>query len=151
MKGKKVPLTTTVPDNWTDEKISAVAYKLYDAVHCLGPVLRFDEWWGRFFLQTSEASARRTWERWKRDFRDAGCEFELREDTEEYGRVESIAFKSTAYALGMVEALIGPADPQLQGLPTRTIFDLFPGESHEDVEALMEALAQDLLKKRGQS
>lgn len=135
-----------VPEDWGDQKISAVALKLYDAVFLLGPRIEFGAWWGKFFKDTDRFVAMRTWERWKADFRAAGIEFDLVEEWGDGGNhgVHTIVFQSTAYAMAMVDALIGPADPELTGAETVNVYQLFPEDTHEDVEWLIEELAKEV-------
>ena len=156
--------------SWSDARLSNVAHRLTDVLDTLGRYVKFGEWKGRFCPDTEEDSARRRWERWKAELRACGLQFSL---VSEWGREEegmsgkpsplglpkayqapkSVLIESTAHGYAVAEALIGPMvlDEDLGKRPTRTIFDFFPEDTHEDVEWLIEEMAQELLAERTQN
>lgn len=155
------------PSDWGSKKLTRIALSLYDAVFLLGPRINYEDWRGQFRRnlgesperglsvqgeQPNEVANRRNWERWKRELRlIEGLTFEL--DHGPYSDADlpqGLVFLSSQHVFEVVDALIGPADPETKGLPTVSVFDLFPREKHEDVEALIEALATDLVKRDGQ-
>ena len=133
--------------DWGVERVRNVALDIYDAVHCLGPVVRFPEWQRQFCPEASRETAERTWARRKAQWRTAGLAFEAQNlwEVNDNGEVWAIVMESTDQAMDLVERLMGKADEQGPvGLPTRTLAELCPGIETDEVEELIAALAADL-------
>lgn len=130
-----------LPNDWTVRRAEAVGLRLYDTVFLLGIVVTYEAWTGKFFPDSSPAAARRSWDRWLADIRALGLEFRTQQlDSEAH----AVVFQSKDYVDRVVDWLCGPADPQLEGVETMSVYDFFPGETHDDVEELIELLAEDL-------
>jgi len=141
--------TATCPQSWGEAKLTRVALDIQDLFSRYGRVWPFEQWWADFCPQTALASAMRRWERLKKDFQSVGLVFalgDLREGGPDFC-VRPIEVSSEAYAEAFVEALIGPADLDLDseiGLGCKSVYDLFPEDSHGDVDWYLETLAKEL-------
>lgn len=145
--------TATCPPGWGVDKLTRNALNLYDSVRLMGPKLEFERWHQVFRPNSNRQASKRAWERQKKAWRDCGVQFEMIQ-VERSGVVDykgggatwherAVLFPSVGYALAMVDALIGPADPESTGAPTLGLYDLFPGEDPKDVDELLAALWPD--------
>lgn len=153
-------ISVTVPDNWTETKITNVALRLYDTLHLIGPRIDYQAWARRFARDASTDNAsRRAWERFKKDLRDIGLPFTLDRPHDvlvasngnpALGQgVESIVIESAALANSYVEALIGKPewsdeDFEVDTSDCKTIYELHPYWDKATVDAFFESLAESV-------
>lgn len=152
-------LNLNVPQDWSLKQVENTAYLVQGLLDVFGARVPFEAWWGRFKKDLSRESASRTWDRIKARFRQVeGLEFLCEQEivnnsSEDFNYVtrqrDTLVFPSASYMQRVVEGLIGPALIDRVEPTGRTLYDFFPGEDPEDVEALMDLLAEDLREERG--
>lgn len=149
-----------VPQDWSIRQVENLAFRVDNLRRIFGARIDFRPWAQRFCPEAKEDSAARQWERLKASFVAAGICFSLTDcpmpvaDDEtngaESGRL-SIRFSSERYMERVVEALIGPPLDEEEWAAKkpkgRSLYDFFPGEDPDEVEALMDLLAEDLRAK----
>lgn len=138
-----------VPDDWPDAKVVNVALRLYDVIHCIGHRVEFEKWKAQFRQASTHESALRQWDRWKAELRQIkGCEFSLIYEGE--GLAHTLLFESEAYAMEVVDSLIGPPvgtrdRTQSVDSVTLSVDDIFPDCGADEVREFLESLAEDLV------